>query len=221
MNKIWMMGSVAAMATVAVVVWSAQPARSSQTQDWLSRAQTEFASKARDAVIERTIGPARSQGRDAVQNPVVVAMAPATASVVESPMELPVAVVNTPVVFSPVEIARPVEPSVDMPARDEVVSPVVAEPEPREIATSAAVEIAPAPQEAAPLQATPVISSPAQPSVAETRSRELAVKPHRFAKHTASSRTSRRSFDNSAKAQGMRALRRHAPDIAALVRRYM
>ena len=53
MSKIWMMSSVASIAAVAAMAWGAQPARSSQ--DWLAKAQSEFATKARDAVIQRRL----------------------------------------------------------------------------------------------------------------------------------------------------------------------
>ncbi len=48
MKTVWMMSSAAAVAAVVAMVWGAQPARSSQ--DWLAKAQSEFATKARNAV---------------------------------------------------------------------------------------------------------------------------------------------------------------------------
>jgi hypothetical protein len=253
MNKIWMMGSVAAVATVAAMVWGAPPARSSQ--DWLAKAQSEFATKARDAVIQRRIGQGMSQNMNqdqgVAQNPVMVAVAtpadqlapvaaepapappatvtqePAAAPVVESTKELPVAPAASEAVSSPTEVvpmSQPVELSVDTPARREgAADPAVAESEVRHVAASKPAEVAPPVQaEAAPLQAEPVIKRAARPSVAETQPREVASKNRHVAKQTAPVRASRRSgSDNSVEAQGMRALRQHAPEIAAMIGRYM
>jgi hypothetical protein len=51
MNKFGMMGSTVLAASVAAVIWGAGPVRS--TENLLGKAQSEFAAKARDALIQR------------------------------------------------------------------------------------------------------------------------------------------------------------------------
>src|SRR4051794_36011313 len=56
MNKFWMMSSTVIAASVAAVIWGAGPVRS--TENLLGKAQSEFAAKARDALIQRQIAQA-------------------------------------------------------------------------------------------------------------------------------------------------------------------
>src|ERR1043165_4331559 len=51
MNKFWMMGGAIIAVSVAAMVWNARPVRSSE--NLLGKAQSEFAAKARDALIQR------------------------------------------------------------------------------------------------------------------------------------------------------------------------
>jgi hypothetical protein len=51
MNKFWMMGGAIIAVSVTAMVWSAGPVRSSE--NLLGKAQSEFAMKARDALIQR------------------------------------------------------------------------------------------------------------------------------------------------------------------------
>jgi hypothetical protein len=51
MNKFWMMGGAIVAVSVTAMVWSAGPVRSSE--NLLGKAQSEFAMKARDALLQR------------------------------------------------------------------------------------------------------------------------------------------------------------------------
>jgi hypothetical protein len=62
MTKIWMISGAVVAVSVAVMAWSPRPARTSE--DLLGKAQSEFAIKARDALIQRRTGPAGGAGRD-------------------------------------------------------------------------------------------------------------------------------------------------------------
>jgi hypothetical protein len=249
MNKIWMMGSVAAVAVVAAMVWGAQPARSSQ--DWLAKAQSEFATKARDAVIQRRIGQGTSQDEGAAQTVARNSVPDAAAT----PADLqPATVAETPA--APIE-APVAETLKDRPAANEMIVLASATPETSSFGVAAPADIAPAqpaavlvtpasdvrdvrahgttdavapqPAEVAPPQAepetVPAVRTPrrlATPAVAETEPREAAHKARRVAKQNTPAGAGRRSgSDNSVAAQGMRALRQHSPELAAMVGRYM
>jgi hypothetical protein len=56
MNKFWMLSSTVIAASVAAVIWGAGPVRS--TENLLGKAQSEFAAKARDALIQRQMAQA-------------------------------------------------------------------------------------------------------------------------------------------------------------------
>jgi ribonuclease E len=239
-----MMGSVAAAATVAAMVWGAQPARSSQ--DWLAKAQSEFATKARDAVIQRRIGqgPEPAAAPNRVENSASVAAAtpvelPATVAETPAPIETPVAetfkdkpTVNETIVLASAtpETGSAVAAAADvaLPARP-AEAPVAPAPDVRDAAAPETTDaVASQPAEVAPPQPEPEMvpaartTRRARPSVVETEPRAAAPKPRRAAKAAVQARAGRRSgSDNSIEAQGMRALRQHAPEIAAMVGRYM
>src|SRR5882757_6661638 len=56
MNKFWMMGGAVIAVSVTAVVWNSGPVRSSE--NLLGKAQSEFAAKARDALIQRQMAQA-------------------------------------------------------------------------------------------------------------------------------------------------------------------
>jgi hypothetical protein len=56
MNKFWMMGGAVIAVSVTAMVWNAGPVRSSE--NLLGKAQSEFAMKARDALIQRQMAQA-------------------------------------------------------------------------------------------------------------------------------------------------------------------
>jgi hypothetical protein len=242
MNKIWMMSSVAAAATVAAMVWGAQPARSSQ--DWLAKAQSEFATKARDAMIQRQIGQGVSQDQAAVQQMArnsapeaagaPAELPPATITKMTAPIETPLAeslkdqrAVNETMVLAsaaPGTSSFAVGPAPEnaLPARRPEI-PVALAPEVSHTATSGSTDpVAPLePAEMAPSRARPKPAAAAR-TIQDAEPRESAPKARRATKQTTPVGTARRSrSDNSVEAQGMRALRQHSPELAAIVGRYM
>lgn len=90
MNKFWMMGGAVIAVSVAAVVWNSGPVRSSE--NLLGKAQSEFAMKARDALIQRQMAQASPA-------PAVVA-APKSASL------LPYVVASLEPVAAPTVVAR-------------------------------------------------------------------------------------------------------------------
>lgn len=242
MKTIVMMSSAAAVAAVAAMVWGAQPARSSQ--DWLAKAQTEFATKARDAVIQRQTGkdfggaeyqastasaelPASVAAPAPVRMP-DVAQAPAVPLAVEPVKELTVASLPTDIVTTP---AQPAAPSFNEPVREQAAAPAPVQPDINTVTMTKPAEpvalpqpIAPTPQvkAEAPAVAAPVVPI-TKPVVAESQPRDVTPqKARRVAKSTVSTHASRRpASDGSMEKRGLDALRQRAPEIAAMVSRYM
>jgi hypothetical protein len=237
MKTVWMMSSAAAVAAVVATVWGAQPARSSQ--DWLAKAQSEFATKARNAVIQRQIG--KDVGGPESQVAVAVADLPAPVAAKSVPT-LPTPIVQASAAPQAIELSKDIvvasaaaddvttpPPSFSSSIHDEASIPAPVPPHIRDLATikpadpAAAQPVVPAlPQPAAEATsvatAAPAAKSAARPSVAES----APQKARRVAKSVASSHTSRRSASGSSmEMRGLDALRRHAPEIAAMVRSYM
>lgn len=153
MKKFWMMGGAAVVVTVAAFVW-ASPVRSSE--NLLSKAQSEFAAKARDALMQRQM----------VQGPVMPAALPApkSAPVQSEVIASPEPVAPTPVAAPemPVEIKAPEAKTVTVASLEtptlsrETVSapsiPPAPAPEPlpapaAEVAPPAKIQLAAVPQE--------------------------------------------------------------------------
>src|SRR5882757_6184523 len=135
MNKVGMMGSTVLAASVAAVIWGAGPVRS--TENLLGKAQSEFAAKARDALIQR-------QMAQATMAPLVMA-APKT----EAPP--PYVVASLEPVAAPV-VTREIRVEAPAPERQAAVEPptVTAAPVEAPMALQATISIpAPAPAPAA------------------------------------------------------------------------
>ena len=66
MNKFWMMGGAIIAVSVTAMVWNAGPVRSSE--NLLGKAQSEFAAKARDALIQRQMAQASVASAVAVRS---------------------------------------------------------------------------------------------------------------------------------------------------------
>ena len=245
MSKIWMMSSVASIAAVAAMAWGAQPARSSQ--DWLAKAQSEFATKARDAVIQRRL----SQESGAVP-PAAAQTAPSIVATDQSPAEQHSVAGAQPTTVRPVSVGKdaapaerdasvaavlasaPIEtvpPSLPVkPAAEEPVqaSTVVAaaqrmqerdEPKPTEPASKQPPQ--PVVPNLAPLAPTPIAATPTAKVTPPAR-HEAPQKTRGGSKQAVSAHASRRSgHAMSMEERGLQALRQHAPDIAAMVARYM
>jgi hypothetical protein len=129
MNKFWMMGSTVIAASVAAVIWGAGPVRS--TENLLGKAQSEFAAKARDALIQRQMAqatmapPVSAAPKTEAPSPIVVAsLEPVAAAVVvtreiraEAPAVEPQAAVEPPTVAAaPAEAPIALQATVSAPA---------------------------------------------------------------------------------------------------------
>lgn len=242
MKTIVMMSSAAAVAAVAAMVWGAQPARSSQ--DWLAKAQTEFATKARDAVIQRQAG----KDFGSAENQTSVASAEFSTSVAAAPAlrtpevaQAPVApltvepVKNVTVASLPADVVtapdQPAAPAFNEPVREQAAAPAPVQPDINTVTVTKPAEpvapqpvIAPMPQVKAEAPAVVAPVAPiAKPAVAESQPRDVAPqKARRVAKSTVSPHASRRpASDSSMEKRGLDALRQRAPEIAAMVSRYM
>ncbi|MGJ4930855.1 hypothetical protein ACQR1I_25365 [Bradyrhizobium sp. HKCCYLS2038] len=239
MTKILMLSSVAAISAIVAMPWGAQPARSSQ--DWLAKAQSEFATKARDAVIQRKIGAdAGTAVPNTIQAPSTVEAADQPAAIRSQPAAMPavVAVQDVPatperdsstamvLASAPTQtmITPPAKPALDEPIPPPAVVPVAA---PAREDSKPADVLSQQPVDATPAQPAPAVSTAAPTTapakVAEPAARnETTQKPRRASKAVASAQSSRRSgSSNALEERGLQALRQHAPDIAAMVARYM
>lgn len=249
MKTILMMSSAAAVAAVAAMVWGAQPARSSQ--DWLAKAQSEFATKARDAVIQRQIGKASGGSPSAalvtesdsaeLPVPVTADLAPELAPTVAQASIVPPASApsaDLPVASAHADVVTPSTRSEVVafaePAHEEAAVPTQTQPEAHDVVMSKPAEIvAPQPVAATTPQAVPetrVAAAPAEfatkhiasPSVADTQPRNAAPQKARRVARAAPASTDRRSTSDAAmRARGLEALRQHSPELAAMVSRYM
>jgi hypothetical protein len=242
MSKVWMISGAAIATLIAVAAWAPQPARSSQ--DLLAKAQSEFASKARDAVIQRRM----AQSTQRVQDPIESAAAslPQAAEPVQ-PKPLAVASLDPVPPLAAVTQASavavtpaPIENILERPAmdasRDNVSTvpsaPVADVPVNRKLADSG---VTAPPTEAASPESDPVTATtvPAQPpikqpasSVDVTARHAAAVtrKARRASNPSATGRIIHRPEPNvsiDAMPRSIETLRTHAPEIAAIIRGYL
>jgi hypothetical protein len=136
MKKFWMMGGAVIAVSVAAMVWNAGPVRSAE--NLLARAQSEFAAKARDALIQRQMAQAT--------------MAPLAIAVSKTDAPSPYVVASLDPVAAPAVATREIRFEAPAPEPQAAVEPqtvTVASVEPQ-IALPAAVSgPAPAPTPAA------------------------------------------------------------------------
>ncbi|MGJ4949626.1 hypothetical protein [Bradyrhizobium sp. HKCCYLS20291] len=236
MTKILMLSSVAAISAIVAMPWGAQPARSSQ--DWLAKAQSEFATKARDAVIQRKIGADAGVAPASTTQPPSVAEAadqpaaprpPAAVPAVAAAKDVPATPEREPgtamvLASAPTQtmITPPAKPALEEPTPPPAVVPVAA---PAREDSKPADVLSQQPVDAAPAQPAPAVSTAAPTTapakIAEPAARnETTQKPRRASKAVASAHTSNRP-GSTMEERGLQALRQHAPDIAAMVARYM
>jgi hypothetical protein len=242
MSKVWMMSAVAVAALMAITVWAPQPARSSQ--DLLAKAQSEFASKARDAVIQRRM----AQSTQGIQDPVESAAAslPQAAEPVQpKPLVVasldpvpPLAAVTqaSAVAVTPAPIENTLERPMMDASRDSVSTvpsaPVADVPVNQKLADSG---VTPPPTEAASPEFNPVTATalPAQPPIKHPASSGDAMarpaaavtrKTRRVSNQPATGRIIHRpepKVSIDAMPRSIETLRMHAPEIAAIIRGYL
>lgn len=266
MSKIWMTSGVVTATLVVAMAWGAEPRRSSR--DWLAKAQSEFASKGRDAVLRRrgSQGIVQITGQNASQETALAADDPVrkpsspVVVVAADPVRSPLATVIDP---STAAVAPPVKPPLELPAppnslvpvevathANAVVTPVPAEissfgkkvvsndrislvgpqPDARDQSSSRAAQVVPLPLiETKPSQPRPVadamkadepvIGQAAPPAAVAADPRERAHPKTRRMANTDDRRAG--PLGTSIEARGLKVLRQHAPEIAAMIRRSM
>jgi hypothetical protein len=249
MSKFWMMGVAAITVTVAVVALDSRPVRSSEDllgNDLLGKAQSEFAIKARDALVQRRM----------VQASTAPELASAPPSIPQTPYRVaslePVA---PPTIAAPQAIVVPVAPvspaaTVDSPEAPVASRPVAkkteekieektevkeptAEPQVTSLPGSPATENAVTPKPAATVAVTPELTKVAAKGVTPTGGgqRERAKNIRQVQHASNAPRTAPRAktivrrsetyASRNSMPYGMEALRARAPEIAAAIARYM
>ncbi len=247
MNKFWMMGSTVLAASVAAVIWGAGPVRS--TENLLGKAQSEFATKARDALIQRqmaqaTMAPQVSAApKTEAPSPYVVASlepvaaplmtreirleapAPEPQAAVE-PQTVPVASVEAPIAMpapapAPTLAAEETQPTkLQLAALEEPSSKVL----PKQIAVAPVSEAASADTPVV----TPTAAEPRRKLKAERKTRQVqrernsndGYRSERSERHERPARIERRA-PRYATPYNLETLRARAPEIAAAIARYM
>ena len=244
MRKFWMIGGAVIAMSAAAALWSPQPVRSSEVL--LGKAQAEFATKARDALIRRRMAelpmlPTELSAPPSVPTPpyVVVSLEPVPPPTIAAPKE---SIVPAPV--SPTMTAGPSDAPVALPnlpilpqfvaaaktADKEAAEPQIASlPEPP--AAENVVTSKPVPADApTPELITVTMPVVAAPAVTPTRATpqapaKVAHKAHRAPNSESNTNTvvrrSERAAPGYSTPYSIEALRAHAPEIAAAIARYM
>jgi hypothetical protein len=149
MNKLWIMGGAVITVSVAAMVWNSGPVRPSD--NLLRKAQSEFATKARDALIQRQMAQAST--------------APVVAAPPKSEPLLPYVVASLEPVAAPTVVTRQTHFETAAPAPQ-----VTAEPQP---VTMPSPDAPIASQEAVSTAAT--VSTPATDDTPVTRTQMAAL----------------------------------------------
>jgi hypothetical protein len=242
MNKFWMMGVAAITVTVAVMALDSRPVRSSEDlpgKDLLGKAQSEFAIKARDALVQRRMVQAST-----AQASTAPELASAPPSVPQSPYKVaslePVA---PPTITVPQAVVSPVAPvSPELPAAKKTEEKTedkesTTEPQvtslPGSPATENAVTPKPAPIVAVTPELTTVTAKGVTPAGGTQRARaknirqaQRASNAPKIAPKTAPRtktivRRSEPYASRNSMPYSMEALRARAPELAAAIARYM
>jgi hypothetical protein len=242
MRKFWMIGGAVLAVSAAAVLWSPQPVRSSGSL--LGKAQSEFAIKARNALIQRrmaTIVPAHTSVPTSISPPpyvvaslepvapltiavlkeTVVPVAPASMATTAGSHNAPVASPNLSV-LSEFVVAPKSEGVVSEPQ----IGPLPVPPAAETTATpKPAPAVAPTPELATVIKpvvvapaVTPTRATPQAPAkVGHKGYRALNNEPNT----SAVVRRSERAAPRYSTPYSIEALRAHAPEIAAAIARYM
>jgi hypothetical protein len=245
MRKFWMISGAVIAVSAAAVLWSPQPVRSSE--GLLGKAQSEFAIKARDALIQRrmtgvTIVPSLTSAPPSVPTPPyviaslepvapptvaalkesVVSVAPVSPPTTAGSQDVPVALPNLPVL--PEFVAAP--KTEDKKAAEPQIVSLPEPPAAEKIVTPKPVPaVAPTPELAT--VTTPVVVAPAvSPTHAALQApAKVAHKAHRAPNNELNINTVARRSERAARGYstpyGIEALRAHAPELAAAIARYM
>jgi len=216
------------------MAWSPRPTPTSE--DLLRKAQSEFAIKARDALIQRRMALAPTSALPSPSRPYMVAslepVAPPRIAIAETPAEaaapvppsapamLPDAAVTSNKLPAPPEI--PAAPKAE--EKETIESPTVSFPEPPAAAAAEAIEPVPA------VAAAPELAAVSTQVIAPTgaappqRPRKLAPKTRRTPTERSTKSVPRRFEPVGSRDSipyNLQTLRARAPEIAAAIARYM
>jgi hypothetical protein len=244
MRKFWMMSGAIIAVTAAAVAWHPQPVRSSE--GLLGKAQAEFATRARDALIARRMAqaptaPAVTSAPSSVptqpyvvaslepiapptiatREATVVAVAPVPAAPTSDSMDAPVE--STKLTASPEFVAAPKtdDKETTEPQIATLPAPLTAE---SAVTPKPAPVVAPTPELAT--VTTPVVTTPtAIPTDATPRQpAKVAHKAHATPNQPNSNTAARRSEQVAPRystSYSLDALRARSPELAAAIARYM
>jgi hypothetical protein len=230
--------------SAAAALWSPQPVRSSEVL--LGKAQSEFATKARDALIRRRMAelpmlPTELSSPPSVPTPpyVVVSLEPVAPPTIAAPKESTVPTPVSPTMTagsSDVQVALPNLPILpQFVAGPKTEDKEAAEPQiaslPEPPAAENAVTSKPAPA-VAPTPELATVTKPVDvaPAVTPTRATpqapaKVAHKAHRAPNNESNTNTvvrrSERAAPGYSTPYSIETLRAHAPEIAAAIARYM
>ncbi|MBA2398705.1 MAG: hypothetical protein H0V72_08390 [Bradyrhizobium sp.] len=238
MSKFWVMGGAIMAVSVAVMAWNTQPVRSSESL--LSKAQSEFAMKARDALMQRYMAQSATASAAAVAPkstallpyavaslepvaaPMVVARKTSLEAIAPQPQTVTVAPLDAPIAMQEVAPPPPValpDPSADgTPATKMQIASLPDEPQmslsPKPIAEAAPVsELAKADR---PI-VTPTSVAPRRQTKAAHNTRHKQEQPITNTVVHRSKRTASRTLTP----RDLESLRARSPELAAAIARYM
>jgi hypothetical protein len=244
MSKFWMMGVAAITITVAVVALDSRPVRSSEDllgNDLLGKAQSEFAIKARDALVQRRMvqastAPELASAPSVPQAPYKVAslepVAPPTIAASQA-IVLPVAPVSPAVTVETPEAPVASRPAANKIEEKTAVKEPTTEPQVTSLPGAPATEYAVTPKPAPTVAVTPDLTKVAAKGVTPTggtqRERAKNIRQVQRASNAAKTtprtktivRRSETYASRNSMPYGMEALRARAPEIAAAIARYI
>lgn len=235
MRKFWMGGAIAAI-SVAAMAWSERPVRSSESL--LGKAQSEFAMKARDALIQRQI----AQASAATSAPKSISLLPYAVASLE-PVAPPAIVAREP----RFEAVAPKPQTVTVASLDASIvtrDPVAPPAPPAAPAAAVTDEAQPAKRQMASLpdetqrsiSRKPIADAPvSEPAKADTHivtPTPAAPRPHVKAAHNTHHTAKRpvthdgvhrseRTASRTLTPRDLEALRARSPELAAAIARYM
>ncbi|MBA2399350.1 MAG: hypothetical protein H0V72_11725 [Bradyrhizobium sp.] len=225
MNKFWVMGGASIALSVAAMVWNPGTDRSSK--NLLGKAQSEFAMKARSALMQRRMAQASTESA-VIAEPKPVALlpfavaslepvAPPTSIVRETRLEAVAPEPQTVRMHAPIEMWEPVLPSAPeaAPAVDKTESINLRPEQPQ-----ASVSLKPSPAVTLVYALTKaetaiVTSTHASPQRQMRKARSTPPKTNAFVHRSA------RTAPRYSMPYNLETLRARAPQIAAAIARYM
>lgn len=243
MSKFWMMGAAIVAVSVAAMAWNTQPVRSSESL--LGKAQSEFAMKARDALMQRYMAQASTAPAAAVAPkstallpyavaslepvaaPMVVARKTSLEASAPQPQTVTIAPLDAPIAMQEVAPPPPVAlpaPSVD--SAPETKMQIAALPDEPPVSPSPKpIEVAAPVSELAHADTAVVTTTSAAPrqqaKATQSKAAQSAHRTHKQPTTNAVVHRSERTASRILTPQDLASLRARSPELAAAIARYM